>query len=378
MTTTPGSLELFRPEIRADVIFGPPVVSGGKRIYYVKDKLTGWFYRIGAREYFLMQKMDGQKTIPEIEAEYLAAFHQQLTERSWTQLFALLGKRALLVGNGHADRLGALAQEAQVRRSARGRSLLNRRFSLPGPDRFLARLLPWVRFAFHPVFVSPALVLIGLLELFFAFNARSAVIDLFGGLQHYLSVPFVLLLCLFVGFFLAVHEIAHGLACKYFGGSVQEIGITLRGFLPFAYCKIDDVVLFHNRWHRVSTAFAGIFVNLLMIIPFACLWQFSPAQSLTRVIGAFVLVFMNIFILLNCLPFGEADGYLMLSYALNMVDLRQHAYRVWQFRKRDKAISYTGTSRLVYLVYGFCSLVFLLALCAGAVLLIILLLRRFL
>lgn len=376
MTTTSRSPELFRPEIRADVIFGPLMISGGTQIYYVKDTLTEWFYRVGAREYFLMKKMDGQKTIQEIEAEYLATFHRRLTAQSWAQLFTLLAKRSLLVDKEHTDSPADLVQKASTHRQARKRNIFNRRFSLPAPDRFLARFLPWVRFAFHPLFVLPALVIIGLLEIFFAFNAPTAVADLFSGLQHYFSLPFVLLLCLFLGIFLAVHETAHGLACKYFGGSVPEMGIVFRGFLPFGYCKIDDVVLFHNRWHRVSTAFAGIFANLLMVLPFVWLWQFSPAQSLPRVIGAFVLVFMNIFILLNCLPFGELDGYLMLSYALNIVDLRQHAYRIWQFRKRDQSISYAGNSRVIYLAYGFCSLVYLLALLIGVILLLVILLHR--
>ncbi len=372
--STANPYEQFRPQIRADVVFGPPMINGNTTVYYVKDRLTEWFYRIGAREYFLMRLMDGHNTIQQIEAAYSATFHRRLTAQSWSHLFTMLGKRSLLVGEENTSRLAELVNNARTQRHAKERSIFYRRFSLPSPERFLAWLLPWVRFAFHPVFVVPALLGIGLLELFFVLHAQTAVADLLTGMPLYLNLPFVVLLCASVGIFLAVHEIAHGLACTYFGGTVSEIGIAFRYFLPCAYCKIDDVVLFHNRWHRVATAFAGIFVNLLMVIPFAWLWWASPIHSQPRVIGAFILVFMNLFILLNCLPFADLDGYLMLSYTLNMVDLRQHATRAWQFRRQEQ-VSAPSKSRVIYFVYGVFSLVYLLAVLAGSLFLLMQLLH---
>ncbi len=368
--STANPYEQFRPQIRADVIFGPPMINGGTTVYYVKDRLTEWFYRIGAREYFLMRQMDGQNTLQQIEAAYNATFHRRLTAQSWSHLFAMLGKRALLVDEQNTNRLAELVNDARAQRRAKEQSILYRRFSLPTPERFLTPMLPMVRFAFHPVFVIPALLGIGLLELFFVLHAQTAVADLLTGIHLYLSVPFIALLVISVGIFLTIHETAHGLACLYFGGTVSEIGVAFRYFLPCAYCKIDDVVLFHNRWHRVATAFAGIFVNLLMVIPFAWLWWASPAQSLPHVLGAFILVFMNLFILLNCLPFADLDGYLMLSYALNMVDLRQHATRAWQFRRQEQA-STPSRSTVIYFVYGFFSLVYLLVVLAGILLLVV-------
>lgn len=357
--------EPFRPQIRSDIVFGPPILSGGATVYYMKDSLTNWFYRIGAREYFLISKMDGTRTMEEIEAEYRAAFNRRLSPQSWGQIFGLLNKRFLLTGTADADTLSMLKKEGDKQRNQQGRRWYSRRWSLAHPDRFIEKILPWVRPTFHPAFVYPALIIVVALEVFFFLNLGIAEAELLPGLIRYFSLPFVLLLCGLGCIFLAAHEIAHGLACKHFGGSVQEMGITWRAPFLSAYCKIDDVVLFHNRWHRVYTAFAGIFVNLLMLIPFALLWHLSPANSEGQIISLFVFVSVNVFILVNLIPFIEVDGYLMLKYALSVVDLREYATRIWYFKimkrffgKSNATVRFDDPSQQIYLVYGVCSFIY--------------------
>jgi ABC-2 type transport system ATP-binding protein len=127
------------------------------------------------------------------------------------------------------------------------------------------------------------------------------------------------------------------------------------------YCKIDDVLLFHNQWHRVYTAAAGVFINLLMLEPFALLWWRTDTHGFIHTLSAFVLVLLHLKILLNLVPFLGSDGSLMLSYALNRVNLyndisqfsHQYVARVlqvakamlmqwfsrWPFFKRNKGVS---------------------------------------
>lgn len=353
----------FRPQLRTDIVFGPPMRSAGTTVYYIKDSLTSWFYRIGAKEYFLISKMDGTRTLEEIEAEYRSAFNRRLSPQSWGQIFGLLNKRFLLAGTADADTLSMLKREGEKQRYQQGKKWYSRRWSLAHPDRFLEKILPWIRPAFHPAFVYPALVVVVALEVFFFFNMGTAGAELLPGLMRYFSLPLVLLLCALGCIFLAAHEIAHGLACKYFGGSIQEMGMMWKPPFLSAYCKIDDVVLFHNRWHRVYTAFAGIFVNLLMLIPFALLWRFSSESSEAQVISAFVFISVNLFILVNLIPFIDLDGYMMLKYSLNVIDLREYATRIWYFKIRrglfkKSANTSEDHSQHVYLVYGACSFIY--------------------
>ena len=173
----------------------------------------------------------------------------------------------------------------------------------------------------------------------------------------------ILTIILLVVITLVLHEFAHGLTCKRFGGSVHEMGIGWRYLSPFPYCKLDDVLLFQNRWHRVYAAFAGVFINLLMLVPFALLWYLTPEQQTLRIFCSYTLLSINVLSLLNLIPFIELDGYLIITYALNMTDLRKDAHALYLSRmkrlfiKSATPIRYAQRSS-TYLIYGAFSLLF--------------------
>ncbi len=376
-TTETGT---FRPQIRPDVILGPRLLSGNTSVHYIKDRCANTFYRIGAREYFLISRMDGNRSLQEIETAYEQAYRHHLTQQAWTNLFSLLGKRALLVHTADKRTLAMLKQHAATQQATKQQS----RIALRNADHLVNTIVPWVRFAFQPVTVFIALLLTIAMETFFLLHAPAIFGALLPGILHqYLSIPLFLLL---VPLFIGTHEFAHATACTFFGGSVQEIGLGWRFFLPYTYCKIDDIVLLPRRWQRVFTAFAGIYINLLMVTPFALLWWISPNGSLGQATSALVLVLINLLTLANCLPFAELDGYLMLKYAFNMVDLRADSYTAWRqlFKHRDfyrhpadqknpneqRLIDSLGWRRTIAIAYGLLSLLYPLALLAGVIFLL--------
>jgi putative peptide zinc metalloprotease protein len=359
VTTNPDT---FQPQLREDIVFGPQERNGGAIVYYMKDTFTNWFYKIGVKEHFLVSRMDGSRTLQEIGEEYVLQFGRYLDDHAWDELFNLLEKRQMLVSTADSARLEELKKAAETRLRADNKRLLRRRFRLVNPDTFLEKLLPWVRFAFRPLFVISALLAIVALEVFVLLNVKAISADVWGSRENILILP------LFFGLtwlFTAFHEIAHGLTCKRFGGSVREIGITWRYLTLFPYCKLDDVVLFHNRRHQVYAAFAGTFMSLLILLPFGICWSFAPANSAVRELSALFLILFNITCFINFIPFIELDGYFMLSHALGMIDLRKESHRFWQkmlsrglFKKGQGIAVYEATSRNVYLVYGFFSLAF--------------------
>lgn len=350
-----------RPQIRADIVFGPPELSAGNTVYYVKDKATNWFYRIGAREHFLITRMDGQRTLQQIGEEYSQQFGRCLGAQAWQNLFELLDKRQILIETASSERIAELRHLVEQRKRAENKRLFRRRFRLVNPDAFLGTLLPWLQWMFHPAFVVSVLLLTVALEAAVALNLDAIVTTARSTFAH----P-----AIFVAFLAALwlatmlHEVAHGLACKRFGGSTTEIGILWRYFSLFPYCKLDDVVLFHNRWHRVYTAFAGMFASFVLLIPVGVLWWLLPAGYALREFSALFLSFFNLSILLNLIPFIELDGYFMLSYALGMADLRKESYRFWSglvdkllLHRGDGVRHYPRSVCYVYGIYGVLSLV---------------------
>src|SRR5581483_2205548 len=152
---TSGALLSARPRLRPEICIGPPLVAGKAVVHHLKDPRTGWYFRVGAREYFVISRLDGERTIADIGDEYTREFGKRLQDAHWQQILGLLGGRRLLAGTEDPQVLAELAESA--RRGGRGgQNLLLYRRPLVNPDRLLGWLEPRLRFAFSPWFVVPA------------------------------------------------------------------------------------------------------------------------------------------------------------------------------------------------------------------------------
>jgi putative peptide zinc metalloprotease protein len=357
---TASALLSARPRLRPEIRLGPPLVAGKAVVHHLKDPRTGWYFRVGVREFFVISRLDGERTVADIGAEYTHEFGKRLHDEHWQRIFGMLGGRRLLAGMDDPQVLAELAEAA--RRGGRGgQNLLLYRRPLVNPDRLLGWLEPRLRFAFSPWFVIPAAaaILAMLAELALRWPAVYSDTRHGWGNGWILGVSIAIV---WAG--LAVHETAHGLACKHFGGSANEIGVIWRFPILAPYCRADDVVLFWPRRHRVCTAFAGIFAGLVTALPFAALWLIAPPGSAPRFLAAAVTLFSAAAALLNLLPFLQLDGYFMLNHALGMSNLRQESYRfigrlaTGVFRRRNPAGGYRRWVRLTYLLYGGGSLLY--------------------
>lgn len=346
-----------RPRLRPDVRLGPAQRRGEGVVHHVKDPRTGWYYRIGPREHFLLSRMDGRRSLDELGAEYAATFGRRLGEESWRQLFGMLHQRQLLDGATDEAALARLAATAARNAARTRRGPLLARFPLFDPDRMFARVGPWLAVLFRPGFVVPALLAVLALAGYVGYAWSGLAEAAFAGPRGWLTiVPGVLVAWAIV----FLHESAHGLTCWHFGGRVREIGLMWRFPMLAPYCKVDDVVLL-TPGRRVATAFAGVFVSMLALLPFAGLWALAPEGHPVRRLAASVLVFGTVTAGINLVPFLRLDGYYMLSHALNLADLRGESYRFYGRLLRGGPAAVSGYPRrdaVAYASYGAASVVF--------------------
>lgn len=347
-----------QPKLRDDIYFSPGEMKGDRTVYYVNDRYIDQFYRIGERECFLFQSMDGHTTLEELARDYESRFGKRLDERSWAGLFKLLEDRQMLEGSAAEEKLQELRELAKKnKRKAQG--WFHRRFHLINPDALLTRMLPWVSFMFRPNFVIPAITAIVALEVWVLFHFHEIRATVWAGktILHVGPIAIGVMLILIL-----LHELGHALACKYFGGVVNDMGIMWRYLYIYPYCKLDHIILFHKRRHRVYVAAAGTFVGLLMLLPFAFIWMLAPAGSLAGVVSAKILTWYNFLTLLNFVPFVQLDGYFMLSHALGMAELRQESQSFLfkkvkhLFGREQEMQNYGKRERRIYWVYGTLSL----------------------
>jgi putative peptide zinc metalloprotease protein len=360
------------PRLRPEVVLGPAMRSGPDVVHHVKDPATGTYYRVGQREHFIMRRMDGAHTLEDINAEYQQQYGRRLGDDSWRQLFTLLGQRQLLDGFTDPAALARLQAATEAKRAVRN-SWAQRRWVLLHPDELCTRLAGVFGFAFRRAFVVPALLVVIALEVFVWSHVRTLAVDAAHRTWWPLTISLSLVLLLVIT---AIHELGHGVACKHYGGEVNEIGFRWRFPRLEPYCRTDDIVLFHRRSARVVTAFAGIFVTLLALLPLLGLWVVTPGWRLGHSVAAGLLLFGSFGAVVNLAPFLQLDGYAMLAHALDQADLRRESLRFWRLRlgrrtpdRAERLRAYPVRDRRIYTGYGISSVLVLGAVYAALLLL---------
>ncbi|ONI68138.1 hypothetical protein BWI15_34425 [Kribbella sp. ALI-6-A] len=348
-----------RPALRATVRIGPGLLKGPSTVHIIGDRETQAFLKVGPREAFLMAQLDGRRTLAEIGVAYAEQFGKRLGEAHWQQLLGLLHSHAL-VEPAVPEQLDAVREKAAVARRAAGRSPLLWRRPVPGAAELavpLARKIGWLLSPWAAVPLALIGSLVAVLVLLNWSTLWSAVAD---SPSRWTAT----LLGLTVGWLvIAGHEFFHGIACVRYGGRPSEIGVMWRFPMIAPYCKVDDVVTFARPGQRVVTSFAGIYVNLIALIPFAALWRWGPQTGWWQGLAAALLLFGVVAAVANLVPVLKLDGYHMLEHATSTSNLQGESFRfagaflrrgpagIAGYPRRAKAI-YTGYAVLATAIIG--------------------------
>lgn len=122
-----------------------------------------------------------------------------------------------------------------------------------------------------------------------------------------------------------LHEMAHALACRHFGGRVTDMGFLLLYFLPCFYCNVGDTYLFRGKRERLWVFFSGGFFELFVWGLAVLGWRFVAQGTLTSRAFLVVAAVSGIRSLFNFNPLIQMDGYFMLSEHLGIRNLRRQA-----------------------------------------------------
>lgn len=122
-----------------------------------------------------------------------------------------------------------------------------------------------------------------------------------------------------------LHELGHGIACKYFGGKVEEIGFLLIFFSPALYCDVSGIWSFKDKKQKIITLGAGIYVQLLIFSLCSIIYDLYFEQSTwlaTFILWNVLMIFSNI------LPFIKLDGYWILSNIVEIPNLYEKSLKL--------------------------------------------------
>ncbi|MFE4798444.1 peptidase M50 [Streptomyces sp. NPDC056708] len=358
------ALAEYRPALRPRVLLSDALLHGAAMVHLIKDTDSGSSFRVGPKEHFLIARMDGQRSLREIGEEYAGEYGRRLDGARWQQILRMLGTRGLLAGadgRAPAEPAAGPARPAEPERGVlRGSIRL-----VADADATTARLHRLTGFLLAPGWLVPLLVLVLAMEAVVALRADELLINA----KELFTNPVLLTgAATLLWFSTALHELAHGVVARHYGGTVAEIGLRWRLPVVIMYCTVGNYLYLGSRWQRIHTALAGAVMNLLFLLPFCALWLFAPLDAATHGALGALLLLGSAQALAMLVPFPPLDGYRIVSQLCGATELAASAgtYLRLVVRRDPAAADYPRRARTAYLAYGLGS-VFVLVLILAAV-----------
>ncbi|QDS98882.1 efflux RND transporter periplasmic adaptor subunit [Adhaeretor mobilis] len=289
--------------------------------YVVKDLDSGKFFHVGEEEHYLFSQLDGHSDHIKIRSSFEARFEAPLSEKDLQDFVDLASRRGLLDGPDLSPELkpnGKPSSKPNKRKhSAKKQTWLNWRIPFLDPDQILNWLEPKLRFIWTRSFVVLTLGLI-VFATAVAYANRAHWISAFPEAITWKTIALVWGLIFLVTL---IHEFAHGLTCKHYGGEVHEIGFLALFFMPCFYCNVSDAWLFRERRKRLWVGAAGAYCDLVIWALATLLWRVSAPESSLNYFAWMAATICGGRCFLNFNPLIKLDGYYLLSDATRLPNL---------------------------------------------------------
>jgi putative peptide zinc metalloprotease protein len=350
----------LRPDLVVRRILGPDEAS-----WVVKDPVTRKYFRFPETSGRLLSSLDGQTSLLELQQRLRAGGAPAPSLGALENLVQQLRAMDLLV-LPPTERLEHQLEQMRTDRRLRVRtrnvhgSLLHYRISLWDPDQWMERVVPRLGF-----FWTPTFVLLSLIALAAAVGTMVVHWDRFAGeimtlISGRAGLPRYVLLILLSLIIIAIHELGHGLTCKYFGGHVHEIGFLMLYFTPCFYCNVTDAWLFERRSERLWVTLAGVYVELFVGALATFVWWATEPEHPVNILAFQVALLSSLGALaLNLNPLLKQDGYYALVDYLGVPNLREHAFRYVgtlvqrsRFGSQAAVPALTDRRRRILITYG--------------------------
>lgn len=306
-------MEQRQVKLRSDLIISRSTTAG-RIAFVIKDPSAQRFFRFREPELFLAQQMDGATSLDEIRRRAEERFQANVSADT------LNGFVQKLHGLGLLDNGQSGAVHARSPRRLRG-NVLYLRWKAFDPDRLLDRLVGKVQWLFTPLFVLVSTILIAL-----ALGITTVHYGTIGRQMPQLyRLDFFLLAWGVLLTVITLHEFAHALTCKHFGGHVHELGFMLIFLQPAMYCNVSDAWLFPEKSKRLWVTFAGAFFELFLWALATLIWRLTDPTTSVNTLALIVMLTSGIKTLFNLNPLIKLDGYYLLSDFLDVPNLNRRS-----------------------------------------------------
>lgn len=175
---------------------------------------------------------------------------------------------------------------------------------------------------------------------------------------------------------LLLHEIAHATVARKYDVNVPEIGIMLYCLMPCAYTNVSGINLLKNNKQKIDVLIAGTLMNMGIIGALQIAARLSSSLQFNSVLSGIILA--NIMtIVMNTMIFLKFDGYYILEMLTEKPGLKDYSMQYLQVlvsgkKNQIQQINTIDSSdRVLYLIYGSASVMFVPIIMANTVIPII-------
>jgi putative peptide zinc metalloprotease protein len=351
----------LKPLLRADLVIDHPACemsqtqSGGTILHDTRGRVV---LRLSSSDVFIVSRFNGHNTVEDIYLEH-ASERGPISPLHVQRLYETLEAAGMLV------RLEATAEDEAKERKQRWQRWLSPVFNIPHPDKAVTWVHGHVRFLLNPIGVA-VLVLVGLSGLIPLFLERKAIVVLLaqtGGqlIQDPYMITVIYLVTLVHA---ALHEFAHGVTCKHFGGRVRRLGLMWYLAMFIFFCDTTSAWTFPKKSQRIWVSLAGPLVSWAFFgITAWCAGVTAAATSPWAAPWA-ALTLMNAFgLAMNFNPLIRMDAYYILVDWTDIPNLQKKAFdylkaRTTGWLKRDRSTGEPAPSlreKRIFLIYGILS-----------------------
>jgi putative peptide zinc metalloprotease protein len=311
--------------IREDVTDSEPVVA-------VYQRSTANLLRMKPTQWQLALLFDGVRSYDEIAAAFEAETGIPLSADEARTFAENMDEGGFWYKNPQEKNI-AMNEKLAAQRSRRvhSRSSFNVAhisFSAWDPDRYLTRLDEKIGKYIYSRWMTLAAVLLFLFEavifstkwsvfgpdipLYYDFGKKT-----FSDLLEFWVLLFV------IGF---VHESAHGLTCKHFGGEVHSMGLMFLYFTPCFYVDVTETWVSAGRLERMTTIIAGIWIEMMLCGVAIILWLNTQAGNWMHDFSYKLILLTGLaVVVINLNPLIKLDGYYFFTEWLRVPDLKERS-----------------------------------------------------
>lgn len=326
----------------------------GVKVYIVKDRSTGRFFKFRDKEYYIATLFDGINTIGEITAKFKERFNIELPAEQAEQFANQMKAMGLLIGFDESE----MPIPLKPKRSIWGK-LLFIKVKAFNPRRLIESTYKYTR----PFYTRTAIYVYAAMAIIAAILTLANIESLKAQAETFFVAEIIPLIWITIFIVTLIHELSHTYACRLNGGRVTDMGFLLLYFQPCFYSNVSDAYMFPEKHKRIEVTIAGIISQIAVWAIATYVWRVTSQDNWVNSMAFIVIALSFIAITFNFNPLLKLDGYYFLVDYLDIPNLRQKAFlyirqKFLGLARGETPIEASQREKKIYRYYGTASLLY--------------------